>query len=781
MKFSKKFVKANNNVCTFENHVPAPYMRKTFELDFSPETAEITICGLGFYELYINGKNITKGLLAPYISNTDQLCYYDNYDITDVLNKGKNVIAIHLGNGWRNPFGGFIWGFDKSEHIGPVTAAFCLEAKNSDKEFILEADESIKTHPSPVLFDDLRMGCQYDARLEIDNWNTVGFDDSAWSNVTYEEAPKGEARLCEVEPIVAVEELKPVRIEHFDKLAYAYTDTSPNGKPIERTIRDNVYLFDFGVNAAGVTKLKINGEPGQKITIRHGEHYIDGRFMLNTTFFVADDVIDRYIEYGQKDVYICRGGEEEFIPKFKYDGFQYAYVEGLKPEQVNDDTLTFVVMNSDLKSRAEFECSSPVINQLQKMVRRSDLSNFHYFPTDCPHREKNGWTGDVAVSAEHMLLNLTAEKSLSEWLASVRAVQAADGKLPGIVPTGGWGFAWGNGPAWDRVLIEVAYQVYRFTGDTKVIKDNADAIEKYLKYIWTKRDDKGLIYCGLGDWGDPNWENDEKKIASPLEFTDSVIVMNMAEKAGLLYNAIGMTDRANWSGTLKDAMRDTIRDELVNFDTMTVAGNCQTSQAVAIAFGVFNDDETEEAGKRLVEIIHRSGDINACGKVGIRYIFHVLTQLGETDLAYKIITGTHHHCYGYWVENGASAMWEFFSEITHAWLQSKNHHFLGDISSWFIQQLAGIKPNPNVTDVTEFEISPHFATELQYAKAHYDAKTGRICSHWTRNAEGVELDVKTAEAMHGTIIAPRGYAFTDGTRKIEWRGKNEFRLQLKAN
>ena len=146
---------------------------------------------MGFYELYINGKNITKGPLAPYISNPEDVLYYDNYDITEHLNEGENVIGVLLGNGFRNAYGAFIWDFDKWEHRGTVTFALCMEAENEEKSFSLEADESFKTHPSPILYDDERMGYCYDARLEIPHWNETKFDDSNWFNSFVEKTPKG--------------------------------------------------------------------------------------------------------------------------------------------------------------------------------------------------------------------------------------------------------------------------------------------------------------------------------------------------------------------------------------------------------------------------------------------------------------------------------------------------------------------------------------------------------------------------------------------------------------
>lgn len=777
MKFSKKFIKANDKLCTFEEFVPAPYFRKNFTLDFKPENAEITICGLGFYELYINGVNITKGPLAPYISNPDDICYYDNYNITELLKEGDNVIGAILGNGFRNCFGGFIWDFEKSTSRGPVTFALTLEAKNSEKTFELEADETFKTHPSPIIFDDLRMGCQYDARLEIDNWCAIGFDDSSWEFAKAERTPRGEARLCKAEPIAVTETLLPVDVKHYDSLPFAYENGAPDAKPIEGCIRDNVYVFDFGVNTAGVTKLKINGKKGQKIIIRHAEHNVGDNFAVNTTCFLRNSSTKLYTDFNQVDVYICKGGEEEFIPKFKYDGFRYAYVEGLEPQQLKDNTLTYLVMNSDLKPRADFECSDDVLNKLQKFARRSDLANFYYFPTDCPHREKNGWTGDASMSSEHMLLNLTAENSFKEWLANIRKAQNTEGALPGIVPTGGWGFEWGNGPAWDSVCVNLPYYVYKFTGDTEIIKENVSLIMRYLCYISSRRDERGLIAVGLGDWVDP-FERENKRIASPLELTDSVTVYDMAQKAAYLFKKINRNNESEYAARLACELRADIRKHLIDKTTMSAAGNCQTSQAYLLDVGIFNEDELEAARQKLIEIIHRDKDINACGMIGLRHIFHALTSAGESDLAYKIITGKSRTCYGYWIENGATSLWESFRTKDAPNTDSKNHHFLGDISSWFIQELAGLKPNPNVDDIKYFEISPHFVKQLDRAKAHYESQFGKVSVNWERIRQTVKLEISMPEGTYGKAVLPEGFCFENSAKSIELtEGSYEFTVK----
>lgn len=769
MKISKKFIKATDKFSTFEEFIPAPYFRKDFNLEFKPENAEITICGLGFYELYINGNNITKGPLAPYISNPDDICYYDNYDITELLNQGENTIGIILGNGFRNCYGGFMWDLDQNPGRGPVTFALSLEARNNEKLFELEADETFKTHPSPILYDDLRMGYYYDARLEIPGWNIPGFDDSDWQHSKIEKTPHGYAKLCNVEPIAVTQEVEAVEIKHYDKLAFAHDKHIEGLPPIESSYRNNVYVYDFGFNTAGVTRIKVNGKPGQIITIRHAEHTVRGEFSVNTTVFqrkTNPEYDQRYRDYGQTDVFICKGGEETFIPKFKYDGFRYAYVEGLEDVQATKDAVVCLVMNSDIKSRGEFECSDDTINALQKCTRNADLANFYYFPTDCPHREKNGWTADAWLSAEHMLLNFTVEKSLREWMFNINCAQRLDGALPGIIPTGGWGFEWGNGPVWDSVCVEIPYALYKYTGEKEIIKENASMIMRYLFYVSSKRNEKGLTDFGLGDWKDP-FVREKGYTSSPREVTSSIATYNLASKAAFLFKQAELYKESTYTQSLADDMRKCIRENLIDFSTMTVKGNCQTSQALGIALGIFNKNEIELAQNRLIEIIHNDGDINACGAFGIRYIYHVLSEMNEADLAYKIITSKSRSCYGHWIEQGATALCESFEDFDSPYVDSRNHHFLGDISSWFIQSIAGLKPNPKADDISYYEISPNFVTALNFAKASYISSFGKVSVKWEQLNNTIKLYTEIPNGIHGRIILPEGYHFSDTSNEIE--------------
>ena len=417
MEFPKSFIRASEAYNTFEHHVPAPYLRRAFQIDHEAK-ANVIITALGFYELYLNGERITKGRLAPYISNPDDLVYCDTYEVT--LRAGENVLGVWLGNGFTNNPGGHIWDFDIAAFRAAPQMALCLTyTDKSGEAHCIESDETWRTESSPLLFDDYRFGEIYDGRLEIPGWNTIGFDDSAWKFAERAPQPRGEKRLCTAEPIDIVNELKPISVTKTEK----------------------GYLYDFGINTAGVCRLCVRGELDQRIELRHGEHLKNGLPDVENIWFKREHWA-RDLEYVHKDVYTCRGdGEEVYTPAFTYHGFRYVLVSGITEAQATEDLLTALEMHSLLEERGSFSCSDETANKLQQMTRQSDVTNFYYFPTDCPQREKNGWTADAALSSEHILLNLGAEKSYREWLRAIVKAQDNNGALPGIVPTSGWGFA----------------------------------------------------------------------------------------------------------------------------------------------------------------------------------------------------------------------------------------------------------------------------------------------------------------------------------------------------
>ena len=752
MNYPEKFICASDEYTTLDKHIPAPYFRKVFVSD-SETSAHILISARGFYELYLNGRKITKGAFAPYISNPDHIVYYDEYDV--MLNKGENVIGIHLGNGFQNNPGGYIWDFDKC--VFRAAPSFALSVKWTDEngnEKYFESDESFLTHSSPVVFDDYRFGEHYDANRESIGWNEAGFDDSAWKNAIFSSSVRGEKRLCTAEPIVVTKELKPIEIVK----------------------EDDGFRYDFGENCAGVCRLEINGKKGQKIDMIHVERLVDNKISFDGLwFYINDEQYSHDLELLHRDVYICKGdGKEVYTPSFTYHGFRYVLVKGITEEQATEDLLTYVVMNSDIKERGGFSCSDEIANKLQEMTRRSDLANFYYFPTDCPQREKNGWTADAALSAEHFLLNLEAETSYREWMRNICKAQDDNGMIPGIVPTGTWGYGRGLGPAWDCVLVYLPYYVYIYRGKTEMIYESAKTIVSYIHFLTTKRDEKGLVEFGLGDWCPV--DKDNNKFDAPLKFTSSVMSYDIAKKAAFLFDVAGMDIQRDFAENFAQQMKKSIRDNLIDYDTMTAAGECQTSQAMALYYGIFNEDEKEKAFARLLEFIDEKNGHFDTGVLGGRVIFHVLAQNGYADKAYRMITRPEFPSYGNLVLRGATSLWEqFYEDVSR--VSSMNHHFWGDISSWFIQYPGGIRLNPTLHNADEVNIAPEFIESLENAKAFHIAPAGKISTEWQKEKDCINLKVDVPEKMSGSIILPDGFEFENGekiipvksgTYKVKW-------------
>ena len=306
------FIKATEEYNTFEKSVPAYYFRRAFHSDHSLK-ARITVAVCGFYELYFNGKQITRSFLSPYISNTNDYIYYDEYDV--VLNSGENVIGIVLGNGFQNNPGGYIWNFDKADFRSAPMFAMTV---TQGEQVLLRSDEAFKIAPSPIMSDDYRFGEFYDANFEIEGWNQVGFDDSEWKNALLSSAPGGELRLADIAPITKEFEIEPVQIIKCE----------------------DGYIYDFGISHAGVCRLSINGAKGQKIELRYADSLKDGDLNIVQIWFVRDKW-DRDKNIVHKDTYICKGvGTEVYQPTFTNHGFRYVKVHGITEEQATKDLLT---------------------------------------------------------------------------------------------------------------------------------------------------------------------------------------------------------------------------------------------------------------------------------------------------------------------------------------------------------------------------------------------------------------------------------------------------------
>lgn len=407
---------------------PAAYFRKKWDAKRTIREARAYIAVAGLYELYINGSRVGDHRLDPAYTRFDRRTLYLTHDVTQLLKQGNNAIGVLLGNGWYNHQSTAVWNFDQAPWRG--RPKFCMDIRvvyDDGKVEFISTGQDWKTSLSPVIFNSIYTAEHYDARLEQPDWNTPGFDDKKWKNASCTSAPSPLVVSQQMHPIRDVEMLRPAKMIKLS---------------------DSIYLFDLGRNIAGVSQLTIKGKPGTEVRLKHSERIgEDNRAdMSNIDYhYRPTDDSDPF----QTDIFILSGtGEETFRARFNYKGFQYVEVTSSEPVELTDNSLKAYFMHSDVPVAGRISSSDELLNKIWKATNAAYLSNLFGYPTDCPQREKNGWTGDAHIAIETGLYNYDGITVYEKWMADHQDEQAPNGVLPAIIPTSGWGYHWGNGVDW---------------------------------------------------------------------------------------------------------------------------------------------------------------------------------------------------------------------------------------------------------------------------------------------------------------------------------------------
>ena len=737
----------------WKNQVNAPLFKKTFNIS-EESPASLIIGATGFYELYLNGERITKGYLAPYISNPDQTLFFDRYDLEGRLKKGENTLCVLLGNGAANPFSGEVWGHNK-QNIGPALALLfeCTEISFTAKEMMWVN--------SPLIFDDLRAGVLCD--------NTYRDEEPPRKTVKARQ-PLGERRFTTCEPIREIRRIKARSIRQGAIRDYRIRDgfkgmLYEGDTVMGRSALCGGYIYDFGENNSGIPCLKIKAKRGQRIELQFCELMFEG---------FADYInVDIYPDgCAQRDVYICSGeGEEEFIPPFTYHGFRYCYVYGIDEKDATDELLEFIVIHNDVKVCADLCASDGISNKIFAACRRSDESNLMNIITDCPTREKNGWTGDAAISAEHYLLNLGIDNCIYDYTACIRNAQDEKGRFPLVVPSSRKGE---ECPIWDSALAFLTYYAYKYRGRIDIVKENADSIFKNLAFHLSKRDERGICDYGLGDWLPPGLEGGEYN--SPLGFSSTATLLEMCQKTESLMRLLGKEKEEKQCRDWSLELRKAIRDEYVVGCTVTAGKSekyisplyrpCQSSQALALYVGIFDKDEETCAAEVLCDMISEADGAFDCGFLGLRAIFTVLSKFGYGDLAYKMITRPEHPSYANLIYRGETTVCERFSPPGER-MGSHNHHFMADVSAWYIRDLLGIHVNPHFDDPNHILIDPDFISSIDQCEGTYRALNGEIHVCWKRENGKILLET----IISGDVTVEFGKSTRDAVIKTTYLKK----------
>ena len=512
-----------------------------------------------------------------------------------------------LGNGWFNCQTKAVWNFHEAPWREAPKLLLSLVVEYADgRTVVVGSDGSWKTSTGPIVFDSIYGGENYDARLEIPGWDKPGFDDSAWQPALVVDAPNGKLAAQLMPPIEADQILKPVKL----------TEPKPG-----------VFVFDMGQNFAGITELKVRGPAGTKVTLRHGERlFPDGTL---DTRDIAHHVkrMGKDQQY-QTSTYVLKGGgTETWRPRFTYYGFQYVEVTGF-PGQPTLDSLRGIFTHSAVPVDGSFDCSNPLLNKIWRAARWSYLSNLQGIPTDCPQREKNGWTGDAQLAAEQGIYNFMPAGVYTKWINDIGDEQKPSGQLPGIVPTSGWGYAWGNGPAWDSAFRLIPFYLYEYYGDAQPLCDHYDGMKRYVDYL-TSRATNGIVNIGLNDWA-------PFKTKTPADITDTAYYYRDAQIVALAASLLGKTDDAAEYNQLAAQIKKSFNDYFFHPDTGTYGNGSQTSLSCALYQGLVEPENQARVVQNLVAKVADSNGHIDTGILGAKYILNALTEHGRTDVAYRM-------------------------------------------------------------------------------------------------------------------------------------------------
>jgi len=735
---------------------PAPLFRKEFLLEKKLRRARLYVSGLGYCEMRLNGQRVGDQELDPGWTTYSKRVLYSTYDVTAQLKRGCNALGVMLGNGWFNPLPLRLWG-----HINPrenltigkprVIAQLVAEFEDDTVQTVV-TDESWKVGDGPILRNSVYLGEVYDARKEAQGWDMPGFDDSGWQPAVCAVEALGPLRAQDAPPIRVTRVLKPVKL----------TEPKPG-----------VYIFDLGQNFAGWIRLRVQGAAGTRVRLRYGELlYPDGT--LNGMTAVCGQIKGggpgyRYDGKGapktawQMDDYILKGqGEEVYSPRFTFHGFRYVEVVGY-PGKPTLASLEGLRLNSDVTTAGSFVCSNERLNRIQAMVLWTELSNLFSVESDCPHREKFGYGGDIVAAGEMAMFNFDMGRFFAKAVQDLADAVRPNGGFTETAPYVGIsdeGLGERSGPVgWGTAHPLLLWQLYQRYGDKRLLEENYDAAWRWLSLLRSRAHD-GILDNGISDH--------ESLVPKPRALTGTGFYYLNAKLLANIARALGKDSEAGEAETLAETIKAAFNRKFLQPGTGRYDTGTQACQAFALYLGLAPRDEQDRALAVLVQDIkEKHGSHLTTGIFGTRFMLHALADLGRADVAFDVVNQRTFPGWGHMLENGATTLWEHweFSDNTF----SHNHPMFGSVSEWFYRVLAGINPAPDAVGFDRIIIRPQVVGDLKWVKASYDSVQGRVVSDWSCEAGRLKLQVHVPVGATATVFVPSrdGAQVMEGGKPIE--------------
>jgi alpha-L-rhamnosidase len=709
-----------------ERHHRAPLLRRGFRLRESPARARVYVCGLGYYELYLNGAKVGDHVLDPAQTDYEKRAFYAAYDITDSVKAGDNAVGVMLGSGWFNQ--DEVWKTGRYSVPGGtdygvprLLLQLRLEYRDGTVATIV-TDENWKTAPGPILKNNVYGGEFYDARLEMPGWSRPGFGDQAWENAGAVAAPTERLQAQNLPPIKAVKTLPAASVSK---------------------VRPGVFVYDFGQNIAGWAKLRMTAPRGTKIVLRFAESvFADGMIDPASTGVFATRLV-------QTDTYIAKGGGEEmWEPRFTYHAFRYVEMTGF-PGAPARENLTGVVVHTAVSEVGDFECSDALLNRIHRTALWTEVGNLHGVPTDCPGREKCGWLGDAQVSAEMTIYNFDMARFWAKYLEDIHTSEV-DG-LPTMVAPGKRERERAT-PDWGTAVVQIPWYAYLYYGDKRILEQHYESMNRWMNHLQGMAREY-IVSRGLGDWCPPG---SVRPTETPVRSTSTAYFYLDAQIMSAVAKILGRVDDARNFQALAGKIRQAFIETFFNAASMSYGS--QTADSLALRLGLAPaKDEVQVAAALARDVVEKHHGHFSTGITGSRCLYWALAEYGHGDVALEILRQKTYPSIEYLFSLGATTFWETWGEPEidkSEGPRSRNHAMQGGFDAWFYQGLAGICPDPDQPGFKHTILRPQIPSGLRHVRAEYNSVHGKIASEWRIEDGSFHWRVAIPANSRATVYLP---------------------------
>ena len=706
-----------------------PIFRKEFAVSDRPKRAVMYICGLGQFELHVNGQKVSEDFLQPGWTDYRKTCLYCAYDLTPLLRLGRNAIGVLLGNGMYNVTPGRYAKFLGSFGSPQLIAQLLIEYPDGTTQRI-STDETWKFASGPITFSNIYGGEDYDARLEQHGWDEPGFYDAAWTNATVMNGPDGALRCSSRSAL-------PIRVEKV----FEPVNVTP--------LANGDYVYDFGQNCATVPAITVRGPARAEVRLTPGE-------LLNTDGSVTQRSSSRG---GVWDSYTLSGeGEEHWSPRFTYYGSRYIQVHGAVPSGTRHDAsvpevieLQGQFVTNSAPETGEFSCSNDLFNRTAWIIEWAIRSNSMSILTDCPHRERLGWLEQDHLMGPSLLYSHDMAALLNKICGDMRDSQHSDGLIPDIAPEyakfkGGFR----DSPEWGSACVLVPWSMYEWYGDKRVLAESFDSMNRYVDYLGSMAEDNVVSY-GLGDWFDVGPKRPGVAQLTPVGLTATAFYFRDLQIVAQTSRVLGRAADAAKYDRLARHVAQAFDRRFYHPAEHYYATDSQTANALPVVFGLAPAKDVPAIVDHIVADMKSRGNALTAGDVGYRFVLQALAQNGRSDEIFAVNNQSDRPGYGYQLAHGATSLMESWNANPDT---SQDHFMLGHILEWFYRDLAGIQPDPEAIAFDRVIIKPAMVGDVTWVKARYNSIRGPIVCQWARNDGRINLSISLPPGVTGKVYVP---------------------------